>query len=184
MRKAAVPTLVTIGLGAFLFGCVTAPPVGNTHVPQPSKKVDLQRYLGKWYELARYDNRFERGCEAVMAEYSLLPNGRIRVVNSCHVSSPTGRLRVSEGTAKIVRGSGNAKLKVSFFGPFYLGNYWVLDHADDYAWSVVGEPSGRYLWLLSRDPHPSEALRQSLVARAAALGYDTDRLRPTQQLPR
>jgi len=78
-----------------------------------------------------------------------------------------------------VAGSGNAKLKVSFFGPFYVGDYWVLDHADDYSWSIVGEPSGRYLWLLSRSAEPSPQTRRLIEDRARALGYDTSLIRPT-----
>ena len=85
------------------------------------------------------------------------------------------------GRARVVAGSQNAKLKVSFFGPFFLGDYWVLDHADDYAWSIVGEPSGRYLWLLCRAPDPSAETRAAVLARAQELGYDTDLIRPTMQ---
>ncbi len=70
---------------------------------------------------------------------------------------------------------------MSFWGPFYVGNYWVLDHADDYTWSIVGEPSGRFLWILTREARPSAQLRRMLFERAAALGYDTSRLRPTAQ---
>ena len=81
---------------------------------------------------------------------------------------------------KIVDAATNAKLKVSFFGPFY-GDYWVLDHAEDYSWSIVGEPSGRYLWLLSRAAKPGQARLDQLIARAGALGYDTSMLRITQQ---
>ena len=90
-----------------------------------------------------------------------------------------GRLRQSEGRARVEDTVTNAKLKVSFFGPFW-GDYWVLDHADDYRWSIVGEPSGRYLWLLHRDANPPAAERDALVRRAAALGYDTNLLRYTR----
>ena len=177
MRKRSI--LLSIGLAVTLTGCVSAGPVGNSSVPQPAKTVDVARYSGVWYELARYENGFERGCEGVTAQYSLKPNGEVRVVNTCRVGSPAGPARISEGSAKVVQGSGNAKFKVSFFGPFYLGNYWVLDHANDYSWSIVGEPSGRYLWLLSRAK--SKSLRSALTRRAASLGYDTSLLRSTMQ---
>ncbi|NWM24831.1 lipocalin family protein, partial [Escherichia coli] len=75
----------------------------------------------------------------------------------------------------------NAKLKVSFFGPLYTGDYWILDHADDYAWSIVGEPSGRYLWLLSREPVPPSAMAQAIMKRVEELGYDRWALRITRQ---
>jgi apolipoprotein D and lipocalin family protein len=77
-------------------------------------------------------------------------------------------------------GTGGAKLKVSFFGPFYVGNYWVLDHAEDYAWSIVGEPSGRYLWILTRDAHPAESMQRMLIRRAGELGFDAARIRLTK----
>jgi apolipoprotein D and lipocalin family protein len=179
--KKLIVLAAAFGAGAVLFSRGAAGPSGNRQVPQPAREVDLQRYLGKWYELARYDNRFEHDCEAVTAEYGLLPEGEISVRNSCRRGRIDGRLKVINGKARVVPGSGNAKLKVSFFGPFYVGNYWVLDHAEDYAWSIVGEASGRYLWILARDPQPPEAVRRMLIRRAAELGYDTGRLRPTQQ---
>ncbi len=152
--------------------------VGNRSVPQPAKSVDLQKYLGRWYEIARYEQGFQKGCEGVTADYSLRPDGSIGVLNRCR--KPDGRISEARGRAKIVDPATNAKLKVSFFGPFY-GDYWVLDHADDYRWSIVGEGSGRYLWLLSRDATPSDAEVQRLIGRARALGYDTSMLRRTRQ---
>ena len=181
-QAAALPALAfAAGVGVVLLSHTAQAKTGNPNVPEPSQPVDLQLYLGKWYEIARYENRFETSCEGVTAEYGLLPDGKISVRNTCHADSPAGRERVATAKARIVPNSGNAKLRVSFFGPFYVGNYWVLDHAEDYSWSIVGEPSGRYLWILARAAHPDEALRESLFERAAALGYDTSRLRPTQQ---
>ncbi|MGQ2990905.1 MAG: lipocalin family protein [Brevundimonas sp.] len=156
-------------------------PVGNTAVPQPARSVDLTRYAGRWYEIGRYEAGFQRGCEAVTATYALRDDGLVGVVNTCRQDGLNGELRTVEGRAKVVEGSGGAKLKVSFFGPFYLGDYWVLDHAEDYSWSIVGEPSGRYLWLLSRAPRPSPQVRETIMNRASALGYDLSILRPTQQ---
>jgi apolipoprotein D and lipocalin family protein len=172
------PLLPALLSALALTACV-AGPVGNPHPPQPAKSVDLERYAGRWYEVARYDMRFEKGCEGVTAEYSKRPDGLIRVLNTCHQGAVDGPVKTSEGKAKVVDTSTNAKLKVSFFGPFF-GDYWVLDHADDYSWSIVGEGSGKYLWLLSRKP-PTDADRAALTARAKALGYDTALLRPTKQ---
>lgn len=155
-------------------------PVGNRAVPQPVKPVDLDQYTGLWYEIGRYENRFEKGCEGVTAEYRARPDGHIDVINSCHRSSLSGPIKTARGRAKIVPDSGNARLKVSFFGPFYFGDYWVLDHADDYSWSIVGEPSGRYLWLLSRTAHPHEMVRKTIEARTRALGYDWSLVRMTK----
>lgn len=170
--------LLVLPLVLALSACVSGPS-GNPNPPQPAKAVELDRYLGKWYEVARYDMRFEKGCEGVTAEYSKRPDGLIRVLNTCRKGAVDGPVKVAEGKAKVVDPATNAKLKVSFFGPFF-GDYWVLDHADDYSWSIVGEGSGRYLWLLSRTI-PTDADRAALTARAKALGYDTAMLRPTKQ---
>ena len=175
--------VAAIGTTAVLAACTRSMPVGNASVPEPAKPVEFDRYLGVWYEIARYDNGFERGCEAVTAEYSLRPDGLIRVLNTCREGSPAGRARSFEGKAKIVPGSRNAKLKVSFFGPFFVGDYWVLDHADDYAWSIVGEPRGKYLWILSRDPTLSGETLDMLIGRVRHLGYDAGLLRMTRQPP-
>jgi apolipoprotein D and lipocalin family protein len=174
MRIALLALLLVLSLSACVAG-----PVGNAHPPQPAKAVELDRYLGKWYEVARYDMRFEKGCEGVTAEYSKRPDGLIRVLNTCRKGVVDGPVKVAEGKAKVVDTATNAKLKVSFFGPFF-GDYWVMDHADDYSWSIVGEGSGRYLWLLSREL-PTDADRAALTARAKALGYDVGMLRPTKQ---
>lgn len=152
-------------------------PVGNPNVPQPAKAVSINRYLGRWYEIARYEQRFERGCTNVTADYALRGDGRLEVFNSCR--RPDGTQRVALGIAKTVSAS-NAKLKVRFFGPF-SGDYWVLDHADDYSWSIVGEPSGRYLWILARQSNPGNAAVEELIGRAAGLGYDTSMLIRTAQ---
>lgn len=153
-------------------------PVGNAAVPEPAKPVDLKRYLGKWYEIARYDQRFQKGCEGVSATYSMADDGLIKVINACR--KPGGKRDIATGKAKIVDPESNAKLKVSFFGSFW-GDYWVLDHGENYQWAIVGEPSGRYLWLLSREAVPPKAERDGLIARSAALGYDTTMLRITRQ---
>jgi len=174
--------LLALAAGTLVLGgCAAAfskHAVGNVAVPQPAKSVELSRYLGRWYELARYEQGFQKDCDGVTADYILRADGNISVLNSCR--KPDGKQKQANGKAKIVDTATGAKLKVSFFGPFY-GNYWVLDRAEDYSWSIVGEPSGRYLWILSREPNPSQAKRDALIARAKALGYDTSMLRITKQ---
>lgn len=181
--KRTFPILLLAGAAVALSACATVQrgPVGNTAVPQPAKSVDLTRYAGLWYEIARYEAGFQRGCEGVTATYGLRDDGQVSVMNTCRKDGLNGRVRSAEAKAKVVEGSGNAKLKVSFFGPFYIGDYWVLDRAEDYSWSIVGEPSGRYLWLLSRTPQPSAQARETITNRARELGYDLSLLRPTQQ---
>ena len=169
--------IAAIGLAA-CSTLVSQHPIGNHSVPEPNKPVDLQKYLGRWYEIARYEQGFQRGCEGVTADYALRANGSIDVFNRCR--KPGGNLSEARGRAKVVDGTTNAKLKVSFFGPFY-GDYWVVDHGDDYSWSIVGEGSGRYLWILNRQATPTEAEIRKLIDRARALGYDTSMLRRTRQ---
>jgi apolipoprotein D and lipocalin family protein len=154
---------------------------GNFAVPKPSKSVELSRYLGVWYEVGRYENRFERGCEFVTAEYRSRGDRLLEVINTCRHPDKSVR-RVSHGRARVVPGSSNARLEVSFGGPWYLGNYWILDHADDYSWSIVGEPSGRYLWILSRTALSSPGEIEWLKARARTMGYDLSRFRLTRQV--
>ncbi len=157
-------------------------PVGNHSVPQPAKAVDIDRYLGRWYEIYRYDASFQKNCEAVSADYSRNADGSIRVVNTCRKGATDGPVKTAIGRAKIVDPVSGAKLKVSFFGPFY-GNYWVLDRDDAYRWAIVGEPSGRYLWVLSREANPSDSLKTTLRRRVEELGYDWALVRVTKQQP-
>lgn len=180
-----LPALLFAAGGAGLALCLRARlrATGNPDVSEPAKPVDLDRYLGLWYELGRYPNRFERGCEGVTAEYANRPDGLIDVRNTCRKHAPDGTRRVAKGRARVVPGSGNARLKVSFFGPLFFGNYWVVDHAEDYEWSIVGEPSGRFLWILCRNSRPPAATYEALVDRARALGYDMTRFRRTHQPP-
>ncbi|WP_336985673.1 lipocalin family protein [Altererythrobacter aquiaggeris] len=180
LRKAARVSLI-VAAALALPGCsavLKKHPVGNIAVPEPAKPVDLNRYAGLWYELARYEQGFQKDCDGVTAEYTLRGDGNIDVLNRCR--KPGGKVDTAKGKAKVVDDSAGAKLKVSFFGPFY-GDYWVLDRADDYSWAVVGDPSGRYLWLLSRQAKPGDAEIAKLVGRAEALGFDTGYLRMTAQ---
>jgi apolipoprotein D and lipocalin family protein len=157
-------------LALLLGGCVTLPenvrPVGDFR---------LERYLGTWYEIARLDHSFERGLSRVTAEYSLRDDGGVRVLNR-GFSQRDGKWKQAEGRAYFVQDPATGFLKVSFFGPFY-GTYAIfeLDHAD-YGYAVVSGPDHSYLWILAREPHMDEALKQDLVARAAARGFGTDGL--------
>lgn len=168
---------------ALLSACVLPPVNRNDQTPLgPVAQVDVDRYVGKWFEVARLPNGFEEGCEGVTAEYAKRPDGKLTVLNTCREGAPGGEARVAKGAARIVDPVSNAKLKVSFFGPFE-GDYWVLERADDYSWSLVGEPRGRYLWILSREPVLGERLKAELVGKLKARGYDTDALYWTRQPP-
>lgn len=154
----------------FLAGCVAVP-----DTIRPVEQFDLQKYLGKWYEIARLDHSFERGLTQVTAEYSLREDGGVRVLNRGY-STREGRWREAEGKAFFADRPDQGFLKVSFFGPFY-GSYVVfaLDQAD-YQYALVSGPNTSYLWILARTPHISPDLQQTLVAKAAAAGFDTSAL--------
>lgn len=173
-----------LAVAPLLLAACSLPPVNRSaDVPiGPVAQVELQRYVGKWYELARFPNGFEMNCEGVTAEYAARPDGKIEVLNTCRKGSPAGKSSTAKGVARIVDPATNAKLKVSFFASFE-GDYWVLDRAEDYSWALVGEPQGRYLWVLSRTPTVSLTLQEDLKRRLAARGYATDQLTWTQQPP-
>ena len=143
--------------------------------------VDLSRYLGVWYEIASYPAWFQKGCTGSMAEYGLLPDGRIRVVNRCFKNSLDGPLKESKGKAEVVDTTTNAKLKVWFFWPF-KGDYWIIDLDADYQWAVVGVPSRKYLWILSREPVLEKSVYQGILERLVDQGYDPAKLDLTPQV--
>jgi apolipoprotein D and lipocalin family protein len=141
--------------------------------------VDIDRYAGKWYEIAKYPVVFENGCVDVTAEYTLLEDGTVRVVNTC--GSPDGSSREIVGTAVVTDSSTNAKLSVSFFGPLFAAPYWIIDLDEDYRYAVVGDPSRELLWILSRTPSLDDATLSEILGRLPEFGYDPDRLTWTVQ---
>lgn len=147
--------------------------------PETVAFVELDRYLGKWYEIARYPNSFERNCQGVTAEYSIRPDGAIGVLNTCRKGTPDGKARTAEGRARIVEGSDNSKLRVKFapsWVPFAEGDYWILHLEADYSAALVGSPSGKYLWILARETSLAPAILTKIKSRAEALGYDASKL--------
>ena len=172
----------TIGLIAVAL-LVTTISIGAADDKQPLRtvpQVDLNRYLGNWYEIASYPAWFQKGCTGSTAEYRLMDDGRIRVVNRCFKSSLDGPLKASKGKAEVVDTTTNAKLKVWFFWPF-KGDYWIIDLDADYQWAVVGVPSRKYLWVLSRTPQMDERVYQGILTRLVDQGYDPNRLNLTLQ---
>ena len=153
-----------------LSGCVGIP----TNV-KPVDNFKLEKYLGKWYEIARLDHSFERGLTRVTAEYSLRDDGGVRVLNR-GFSAKENRWKEAEGKAYFVRGSNEGYLKVSFFGSFY-GSYIVfgLDH-ENYQYSLVCGPDNSYLWILARAPELDQEIKNRLLEKAGALGFDTSKL--------
>ena len=151
---------------------------GCVGIPENVKPVDnfsLEKYLGKWYEIARLDHRFERGLSRITADYSMRDGGGVRVLNRGY-SAKENEWKEAEGKAYFVNKPNQGYLKVSFFGPFY-GSYVVfeLDH-ENYQYSLVCGPDKSYLWILSRTPEMKKDVKDALVAKAKALGFDTSKL--------
>jgi apolipoprotein D and lipocalin family protein len=158
-----------------LFALVTA---GCTSLPEgvdPVEEFELDRYLGKWYEIARLDHSFERGLDKVTAEYSMRDDGGVKVVNRGY-SKKEAEWDETEGKAYFVRDSDEGYLKVSFFGPFY-GSYVIFElDEESYSYAFVAGPDRSYLWFLSRTPTVSEDLVKKFIDKASELGFDTDEL--------
>jgi lipocalin len=136
------------------------------------EELNVERYMGRWYELARFDHRFERGLERCEAYYTLEPTGRISVRNS-GVDAKTGLLRITDGKAKLGKHPG--QLRVSFF-LFFYSDYNILALGKDYDWALVGSKSPKYLWILSRTPSLPESTIEHILDIARERGYDTDKL--------
>ena len=146
-------------------------------------ELDIQRYLGTWYEIARYDHRFERGLVGVTANYSIRNDGKIKVVNSGYKNSFDGTFSQAIGKAKIPNPEKEpAKLKVSFF-LFFYGDYFVLDLDKDYQWVIIGSSSDKYLWILSRKPQMEKEVYNELLDRLKKRGYEVSDLIKVEQKP-
>lgn len=150
------------------------------HSLETVDSVDLNRYVGKWFEIARYPNRFQEGCVGSRATYTLREDGRINVLNECYDGSFSGKLRSARGKAWVVDKGTNARLKVSFFWPF-AGDYWIIDLGREYEYAVVGHPSRKYLWILARTPEMNEEVYEEILKRLQEKGYDTTKLVRTVQ---
>ncbi len=145
----------------------------------PVSEFDLERYMGTWFEIARFDNRFERNLINVKAQYELLSNGKVKVVNS-GVNSQSGEWQEAVGKARTTRISG--RLEVSFFWIFY-SPYIVLELDSNYEWALVGSRSDKYLWILSRTAKLPQPTIDHIFKRAKARGYDTTKLMFVEQSP-
>lgn len=177
VRRALIPSCraglwaLWMAGGAVMAGCAnTSPPPGVEAVTP----FDLQRYQGRWYELARLDHSFERGMTDVSATYTPQADGSVRVVNRGFAAAP-GQWREAVGRALFTGAPTTGSLKVSFFGPFY-GGYHVAALDPDYRWALVLGPDTSYCWILARDKQLDAAQRDAIVARAQALGVDTHAL--------
>jgi len=154
---------------------------GATQLPLPTvAHVDLDRYAGRWFEIARLPLSWERKCAGeVTATYTLRPDGTVDVLNQCRKAD--GTMTSSHGSARPERGdASNSRLKVTFFRPFY-GDYWIIDLDPEYRWALVGTPNRKYLWVLSRTPTLEHEVLERLLQRATELGFRTGEMIFTRQ---
>lgn len=160
----------------FLIGCA------NNYPPlKVVDNVEIDRYLGTWYEIALLPNSFQEGCHCTKAEYSLIDSTTIKVVNSCREDSADGELDKADGKAFVVEGSNNAKLKVLFFWLF-KGDYWIIAlDQENYNYAMVGNSSREYLWILAREPEMTERTYDMLLENAKEKGFDVCNLQITDQ---
>jgi apolipoprotein D and lipocalin family protein len=173
----------------FAAACARAGAKEKTPPPEVVPEVDLDKYAGRWYEVARFPNRFQKDCTGdVTATYTLREDGEIDVLNQCREKG--GQFKKAEGRARRASKDGpNTKLEVRFapaflrFLPFVWGDYWIIDLAPDYSHAVVGDPSRKYLWVLARAPQMGEEAYRAAVSRAEAQGFDVSRLSKTTHTP-
>lgn len=179
MNIIALIFLLFIASVMSLFGQAKAPELRTVG------SVDIERYAGRWYEIAKYPNRFQKSCVSdTTADYVLKTNGRIEVTNRC--IKKDGKVNRAVGEAKIVDKSTNAKLKVRFapaflaFVPFVWGDYWIVELGEDYSYAVIAEPGRDYFWILSRKQQMDDDTYQGILRRAETKGFDPSRVERTR----
>ncbi|MGZ8292938.1 MAG: lipocalin family protein [Telluria sp.] len=181
--KASLPIMLSLAIAAH-----AAPAQAQTSAPAGPlatiASLDVPRYMGTWYEIAKFPNRFQRKCVSnTRATYAALPDGKVEVANRCREAD--GADRVATGVARQVGGPTSPKLKVRFapailsFIPMVWGDYWVVDLDQNYQLAAVSEQKREYLWILSRTPTVDKATYDALLARLAAQGLDVGKLEPT-----
>lgn len=173
-----LPIITTVAVAFLVVACSTpTPPKGVTVV----ENFDAKRYLGRWYEIARFDHSFERGLDQVTATYSTLDDGGIQVINR-GFNADRGKWQQSIGKAYFTGSPDRAALKVSFFGPFY-GGYNVIALDKDYQHALVCGPDRDYLWILSRTPTISDEVKQQMLSAAIRQSFKVEKLIWVRQHP-
>jgi apolipoprotein D and lipocalin family protein len=160
-------------LPVLLAAALAASPVVAA-APQPAKTLEIDRFLGRWHEIARTPNFNQRGCQAGTADWGRSADGALTVVQRCVRAK--GEPKTWSGSATIVDPATNAKLRLSLMKGLIKQEYWVLDRADDYSWAIAGTPGGNFVWILARKPDLSASERTAVLSRVKALGYDTGKL--------
>ncbi len=179
-------TIFAIFSATFVLAASASAQTNKLPALQTVPNVDLSRYVGKWYEIAKYPNRFQKQCVAnTTATYAMKAGGRLELINECVKKDGTGERAVGE--AKIADKKTNAKLKVRFapgalsFLPFVWGNYWIIDLDKDYGYVAIGEPKREYFWILARKPVLDDAVYQDIVRRAEAMGFSPAKIERSPQ---
>ena len=155
--------------------------ITNAQELQTVPFVNLNKYAGKWYEIAAFPQRFQNNCNCTTAEYTVTNKEYVIVENRCNKYSIHGKPSYIKGKAFVDKNSGNAKLKVQFLWPF-KGKYWIIDLADDYSYAVVGHPNKKYLWILSRTSKMDNTVYQQIISRLKSKGFDLSKIKKTEQL--
>lgn len=186
MKKTLLLTVIPAILMVSAFAVISAKAQNNKGDLPTVSKVDLKRYSGKWYEIARYPNKFQKKCVGnTSANYTLKGENKVEVTNEC--LQKDGTTDKATGEAKIVDKTSNAKLEVRFapailsFIPGVWGDYWIVDLDENYRYSVVGDPKREYLWILSRTPELEEPTYQAILRRVEKLGFNPGKLNKTPQ---
>lgn len=165
MKRSIIKSFLLVILITFFAGCSN-----KYEYLETTKKVDINSYKGTWYEIARFEHFFEKGCKNVTATYNLKDENEIEVINRCTMIEDNKK-KEAKGIAYAVDDT-NSKLKVSFFRPFY-GDYWIIDLDENYNYALVGSPSREYLWILSRNKTIDEKTKEELLSKAKNVGFDT-----------
>ena len=169
------PSFILIGLaGLILFSCSNTSNMEKINT-STVENVDLNKYLGTWYEIARFPHSFEKGLVGVTANYSFRKDGKIKVVNQGYKGSLDGKFSQATGKAKIPDPEDTSRLKVSFF-LFFYGDYYVLELDEDYQWAMIGSSSPNYFWILSRTPQMDPEVYRKLLDNAEKRGYNLGQL--------
>jgi len=160
---------------AALAACLMLAPAASRAAPEPSRRIEINQMMGRWYEVARVPNALQRGCQAGASDWARAPSG-FAVVQSCHKGAPNGPLATWKARATVADPATNARLRMSFFGGVVTQTYVVLDHRPDQGWLALATADGKYLWLMSTKPTLPAPVKTQALARIRQLGFDVGRL--------
>ena len=165
-----------LGLGLAVATAAHASPTS----PEPRKPIDPNRYLGRWYEIARIPNKLQENCQGATSDWTRGSSGQYNVIQTCRIGSPGGPTKTWKGSGHMIA---PAKIRIGFFAGLVQKDYWIMDRSEDYTWSIMGMADPKYVWIMSRRPVLNPSQKAALVAHAQSLGYDTARLVFDEQPP-